>query len=160
MPFEPLRTDEKLDAKTAPEKSMDDQMLAGCTGFLIASLTSYSLAVWPFFLFATSTNWSDVLLAMAMGLIPCAIFGAFATRRFGLPGACGFVGAALAIAIFLHLNVNRIILGLLAQRSTGIEIPPLMAYIIPVGWLLLALVIALVLMPRGELPGSDDPTKP
>lgn len=139
---------------------MDDLMLAGCTGFVSSSLVTYCLAIWPFLLFVDSLSWSNVLKAMAMGLLPAAIFGGYATRRFGLPGATGFLGGALAIAVFLHLNIKRILLAVAVQPGLLLDFPPAMVYLIPLAWVLASVAIAGLLLPKGELPTKEESNAP
>src|SRR5262245_5827967 len=113
MPFEPLRTDEKIEGKKVKSTSMDDVMLSGCTGFVGSSLTTFGLGVWPFLAFGSSEPVTPaMLLGFPFGLIPALVFGAYVSKRFGLASVCGFIGGAMAIAVFMFLVSNRLTLAI------------------------------------------------
>lgn len=156
MPFEPLNTDEKLSGPVRKEKSMDDVMLAGCSGFLIASLLCYGLAVWPFFVFANFLTWDRLLITAATGFFPSALVGLFCSRKFGLPGACGFVGGSMATSVFLHLNIKRILLSVALEPGMPPPFPPMMTYLLPAMWLLICIGLAILVLPKSEWPMFDD----
>lgn len=148
MPFEPLRTDEKLDTPVERAPDMDAAMLFGCTGFVAASIGCYILSVWPFLLFSETEKLSMLCLATAAGLIPATVLGVIATRRFRLAGACGFVGSALATGIFLYLRIEQVFLSALARQAPTPDYPRAMVYLVPLAWILLATIIALAVMPK------------
>jgi hypothetical protein len=151
MPFEPLRTDEKLTEKAVKTKSMDDLMLGGCTGFVGVSVGTFLLAMWPFLVFGTSPEYQDLLLAFPIGLIPAMVLGAYTSKRFGLAAACGFIGGAMAIAVFMHLIANRTVLALFAQSGNRSVPPFVLVYLIPVAWTLAAVAVAYAFIPKSEL---------
>src|SRR4051794_13321407 len=110
MPFEPLQTDEKI-AGGAKTKSMDDLMLFGCTGFVIASIFGYLLGIWPHLLMPGIDRSATLATCLAVGFVPAAALGVFASLRYGLPGACGFIGGALATGVFLYLRIESMFIG-------------------------------------------------
>ena len=156
MAHEPLRTDEKLETPVPRPRDMDAQMLVGCTGFVLASIGGYLLTVWPFFVFSDVQFLRVLAIAAAAGMIPAAIYGGIATRRFGLPGACGFFAGAVATAIFLVLRLQQVFVAAQAQQDVAPNYPPAFQYLVPVAWLLAALLVAALLLPKGELPGPGE----
>jgi hypothetical protein len=159
MPFEPLRTDEKVEGKVRGEKSMDDLMLSGCSGFVGCSFSTFLLGMWPFLVFGSSHE-SNLLLAFPVGLIPALILGAYVSRKFGLAASCGFVGGAMALGIFMHLIANQVITAIFIQGGKQ-SLPPLvLIYLIPAGWVLLALAVAYTMLPKSELRDHFSTKKP
>lgn len=148
MPFEPLRTDEKLSRKQKPAKDMDSLMLAGCTGFVGASILSYGLAVWPFMAFQETQRATTIAWGALLGLLPAAILGVFAARKFNLPGACGFVGGSMAMSVFLYLRLQQVMAGNASTDLPHPDYPESWGWMIPLGWLLLSIVLAVVALPR------------
>lgn len=144
MPFEPLLTDEDLPNRAQRERDMDTQMLFGCTGFVATSLTTYGLSVWPFLAFPRTHLMLTLAIASACAFVPALIFGAFASRRFSLPGACGFVSGAMATAIFLYLRLEQAQAGRTVRELPRPDYPASWTWMIPVAWLLLCLCAALV----------------
>jgi hypothetical protein len=82
MPFEPLRTDEKLKQPVRRERDMDTHMLVGCSGFVFTAVAAYVISVWPFLVFSDSEKMSSLLLAALLGPAPAALLGVLACRRF------------------------------------------------------------------------------
>jgi hypothetical protein len=152
MPFEPLRTDEKIEGKKPKATSMDDLMLSGCTGFVGCSIGTFLLGVWPFLLFgSTEPVRPAMLLGFPVGLIPASIFGAYTCRRFGLASACGFVGGAMALGVFMFLVSNRLATAIFLASGPRHFYSPAVVYLIPVVWLVLALAVGYVFTPKSEL---------
>jgi hypothetical protein len=145
MPFEPLGTDEKLDAAVPRERDMDSVMLTGCTGFVMASVLTYALGVWPFFVFPEIYLLRTLGLCALVGLVPSLIAGVIFAKKFGVAGAAGMVGGSLATAIFLYLRLDQVS----ALRNSNLpgepQYPGNWAVIIPAVWLLISLGIALAL---------------
>ncbi|AIE84269.1 hypothetical protein [Fimbriimonas ginsengisoli] len=152
MPFEPLDTDEKLERPATRVRDMDDQMLFGCSGFLVASLGGYALSVWPFFVFPDTQRLSVLAISLGVGLIPAAILTVFASIKFGMAGACGGVGGAIATAMFLYLRLNQIFLAWMARRIPEPEYPASMQGLIPIAWILAVLLIGMAATPRETSP--------
>jgi len=152
MPFEPLQTDEKIEGDKVREKTMDDVMLTGCSGFVGASAITFMLGVWPFLAFGSQDRaTTSLLLGFPLGLLPAAIAGAYICRRFGLAAACGFIGGAMALGVFMFLVANRIMLSIFLASGPRHFYSPITVYLIPVVWLMLALAIAYVFLPKNEL---------
>jgi hypothetical protein len=154
MPFEPLRTDERLETSGPRPKDFDTQMLLGCSGFVTVSLLTYFLTVWPHLAFPDTYRLSVLMAACAAGMLPAAILGIVAMRKFGLPGGGGFVGGALAASIFLHLNLKRLLLleelQAVSRELPQPEYPASWQFLVPGAWLLGAVVLALVFLRREE----------
>jgi hypothetical protein len=147
MAFEPLQTDEKLEKPTKAGPDMDSVMLFGCSGFVLTSIGGYVLSVWPYFIFPDSEKLATIGLSSAVGLGPAAVLGVIATRRFGLAGACGFVGGSMATAIFLYLRVEQTFISALARQAPKPDYPQLLMYLLPLGWVLLSVILALLFIP-------------
>lgn len=158
LPFEPLKTDEKLDEKVRPERDMDTQMLFGCGSFVFVSIVSYLLAAWPMFVIANTHLLVEFGVALAAGLIPSLVLGAVATRKTGLPGACGFVGGAMATAIFLFLRLEQLMLGYSVREIPQPEYPRSWMWIVPTAWVVLAVLVAVLLLPKREF--RDEASEP
>lgn len=154
MPFEPLKTDEKLEQKVKRAPDMDTTMLFGCSSFVFVSVFGYAMAIWPMFVIAETFRTANLLIALAAGMIPTAIFGAIAARKAGLPGACGFLGGAMAAAIFFYLRLEQLMLGLARDDLPKPDYPKSWQWIVPAAWVLAAALIAVVLVPRKEF--SDE----
>ena len=91
MPFEPLRTDEKLEAPQKREKDFDSLMLAGCSSFSITAFVLYGISALPFYLLPNGYEMDTLLICMALSVVPSLIFVAIASRKAGIPGAAGSV---------------------------------------------------------------------
>jgi hypothetical protein len=145
MPIEPLQTDEKIIGGAPRPKSMDDLMLFGCTGFVLASITSYLLSVWPHFLMPAIDQLPTLLSCLAIGFVPSALVGGFASRRYGLPGACGYIGGALATGVFLYLRMEATFIGYEAKQTPQPEYPEALMYLVPLAWILASGFIGVLL---------------
>lgn len=150
MPFEPVQTDEKIPGGGPKEPDMDDQMLFGCTSFVVGSCVAYLLAAWPMFVIQDTHLVVNLAAALGFGLIPASIWGAVVTRRTGLPGACGFVGGAMAMAIFLYLRLEQLMLGMVNRNLPQPDYPRSWVWILPIGWVLFAVLLAMILLPKRE----------
>ncbi len=130
--MEPIKTDERLAQKAKRTLDMDDHMLLGCSGFVVASFASYLLAVWPFFVWL-DIHLFDQLLKTCLAGIPLAyLVGGIITWKFGLPGAAGHIGGMLAASIFLYLRLEQVFLEAMAQRTTPPEFPQWLQWGLPV----------------------------
>ncbi len=151
MPFEPLQTDERLETPVKPERDTDAIMLAGCTGFVSASLITYVLAIWPFFVFTEIYLISGLVRCALVGLTPALIFGAYVTRRFGLAPAAGFVGGGLSAGIFLYLRMVEVNLRRAQPDMAQPDYPESWVWIGPLGWVLLLFFVAALLIRPSEV---------
>ena len=151
MPFEPLRTDEPRTGHGRKERDFDSQMLAGCSAFVAISLLSYAVAVWPHFVFYQTYQIRTLALDCALGMIPAAILGGFATRRFGLAAAGGFVSGSLATSIFLLLRLKQVLLLEGVRDLPQPEFPQSWQYVVPLAWMLAVFVIVGLLLRREEI---------
>jgi hypothetical protein len=160
MPWEPLRTDEKLEAPVKQERDMDTQMLFGCSSFVIVSLLTYALIVWPFFVWQSIETTGTLGLCLALGLVPAFLVGGLATRRYGLAGAFGFLGGTVATAIFLYLRLQSAHLAALADQAPTPDWPSALVPIVPVTAIILAAMQVAALLPKHEFPDADKPSSP
>ena len=147
MAFEPLETDEKLENPVKAGPDMDTVMLFGCSGFVLTSIGGYILSVWPYLVFQESEKLSRLGVSSAIGLVPAAILGIFSARKFGLAGACGFVGGAMATGIFLYLRIEQTFISALARQAPKPDYPQILMYLIPLGWLIVSIVLSLIFVP-------------
>lgn len=152
MPFEPLRTDEKLDREAERPRDMDAHMIAGCAGFVATSLSAYFLALWPQLVFHQGYQLATLAAATGFGLIPACVLGAFAARRFGLPGACGFLGGIMAYAVFLHLRIQQFLAARGSRDLPQPEYPDEFQWMVPMLALMLAVLVAALSLPKSERP--------
>lgn len=155
MAFEPLQTDEKLEGPVKRERDMDTHMLIGCSGFVIGSVAVYALGVWPFFVFQKAFLGVVLAEALACAVVPQWIVGAIVTRRFGIAGACGFVGGSLCNGIFLFLRVSQLFVSARLQQSPSPEFPEAFAYLIPGVTVLACAFVAVLFLSKKELDDID-----
>lgn len=154
MPFEPLRTDEPLPSGQKQKPDMDTQMIFGCSGFVATSIFSYLLFVWPHFVYARTHLIFDLGMACGLGMPQALILGGYAARKFGLPAASGFVGGAMAGAIFLYLRLEQVMSLRGHREAPQPEFPSAWVWLLPVAWILLALGVALWCIPKREFSGD------
>ena len=147
MSFEPLETDEKLDQPIKAKKDMDSAMLAGCFGFVLTSMTIYFLGIWPFLVFGDTFLLNVLILNLVLAIVPSLLFGIIATRKFGLPGACGYVGGSMSIVVFIYLRLKMILSMVGSQTLPQAEYPDSWVWLIPLIWLALSLIIAVISYP-------------
>jgi hypothetical protein len=157
MPFEPLRTDEKLPTKQKAARDMDSVMLTGCTGFVSASLLTYFVGVWPFMAFQDTHLAATLGLCALVGLLPATLLGVIASRKFELPGACGFVGGSMALSVFLYLRLQQVMLGKSSADLPRPDYPASWVWAIPLGWLVVSILVAVLTVPRIDPGGNDRP---
>jgi hypothetical protein len=150
MPIEPLKTDEKLPHKARAAKDMDSLMIAGCAGFVGTSLFSYFLTVWPFFVFQTTHRLDTIGTCALLGFAPAAALGVLATRRFNLPGACGFIGGSMATCVFLYLRLQQIMLGKGSPDFPQPDFPDSFVWMLPMAWLAVSVLIVVWAMPKTQ----------
>lgn len=154
MPFEPLQTDEVLEAPAKRERDMDTQMLFGCTSFVGASFITYGLAIWPFFVIDDQHLTSQFLLAAGLGGLPALAFGVYCARKYGLAGGCGFFGGATAVGIFHFLHLQQLMIGHVNREIPEPEFPESWKWIVPTIWLVVALAMVLAFLRRSEFGDS------
>lgn len=148
MSFEPLQTDEKLETPAPTERDTDTVMLVGCTGFVVSSLITYVIAIWPFFLFTETHRLLQLAQCALLGLLPALLFGAYVTRRFGLASAAGFIGGGLSATIFLYLRLLEVNLRRVQRGLEQPDFPESWVWLAPFAWvLMLFLVVAIMIRP-------------
>ncbi|MBS1704533.1 MAG: hypothetical protein JST40_01555 [Armatimonadetes bacterium] len=159
MPFEPLQTDEKLDAPIKAEPDFDQVMLKGCSFFVVASLMSYFLAIWPWIAVKSPEKLGGFFLAVGLGFGTSGIFGAYCAHKSGLPGASGYLGGGLASAVFLHLRLKSLALGYDMREIPKPEFPLDWVWMAPVVWVLATLLVAAVFLLKSPDGPSFEPEK-
>lgn len=156
MPFEPLRTDEPLPpGKREKPPDFESVILAGCTGFVLSSIITYILAVWPFLTFQQIQLLHVLILCAATGPMIACIFGIIVCRKFGLPGACGFIAGAMSFLIFIILRMDQVFLAAAAGQTKAPEYPSLFKILVPAVWILGTVGIALLATPKKEISLHD-----
>ncbi len=150
MAFEPLNTDEKIDGPIEKKADFDAQMLAGCGAFLVASIGGYAIAVWPFLAFQDIEKLNRFILAGGLSGIPWIIWIAITTRKAGLAAACGGLGGALAISVFMFLRLQQPFIAWRAQQTDKPEYPEGFITLIPVAVPIIAIIIGLTFIKKEE----------
>ncbi|MBI1756015.1 MAG: hypothetical protein HYR64_02795 [Fimbriimonas ginsengisoli] len=134
-------------------------MLRGCSAFVAVSLGAYLLSILPFFFWTESYRLLTLGRCALVGLAPAAVLGVVATRRAGLPGAAGFVASALVTAVFLHLRIGQMFIAWEARQAPEPDYPSSLGLSAPGASVALSICLALLVMPKGELPSSERPAK-
>ncbi len=159
MPFDELKTDEKLTEPQRRLKDFEGQLMVGCGVVVVVSLFTYVLSVWPFFRFP-EYEISGLITIAVIGGVPATILGAIAVRRCGVPGTSGFVGGAMASAVFMYLRLRETMLAKLNPDLPQPEYPERWAWMVPLAWVLWTVAVSLILMPPEAIPrensGSSD----
>ncbi|MBV6491927.1 MAG: hypothetical protein KJZ62_11945 [Fimbriimonadaceae bacterium] len=156
MPFEPLRTDEELPAPAPKTQDADTQMLFGCSSFVGVALVTYLLTVWPHFAFVETHKTLTLLMDLVIGGVPAAAFGAWATRRFGMAAAGGFVGGVLTSSTFLYLRLDQYFALRAVKDAPQPEYPSAWTYLVPLAWFLTSAVVVALFIRREEY-AADEP---
>lgn len=151
MPFEPLRTDEPHLGPKAKRQDLDSQMLAGCGTFVFVSLMIYFVSIWPHFAFQETYRLKTLAMNCAFGMVPAAILGTYATRRFGLAAAGGFAGGALSMGIFLFLRLQQVLAVEGNMDFPQPEFPQSWQYLIPGAWILAVMILAALFLKKEEI---------
>jgi len=148
MPFEPLRTDEPIERHAVRKvRDFESSLMAGCATIVLASLITYFLSIWPFFVFPEYRISGLLIIALA-GPGTAGVFGIFCTRKFGLAGASGFVGGAMASAIFMFLRLQQTVAVRGHHDYVQPEYPDRWAWLTPLAWFLISGALALIFLPK------------
>ena len=139
-----------------PPKDMDTLMLTGCFGFVLISVVSYGVSIWPYFLWYNADRYEVLAQCSAAGLFPAAVLGAIGSRKFGIPGGAGFIAGAATTAVFLYIRINEMFLGAQAHRSPEPNYPHFMSFLFPLLWILISILISLVFLKPGEFASKDE----
>jgi hypothetical protein len=147
--MEPLRTDEPLQPGSVKrEKDMDAAMLGGCAVFLTTAVLAFGAAVWPHLAYANAEKITTLRMCLMLGLIPSLVIGIVAARQGGLAGACGFVSGALITSVFFFLRLQQVFITAGAQTGPTPNYSAATMYLLPLGWFLLSVLVAALVMPR------------
>lgn len=138
---------------------MDDQMLLGCSGFVLSSFGSYLIGVWPFFVWFDIYLVTPLAIAFALGLPVSYLAGAISSWKFGLPGAAGFVGGMVAFAIFLYLRFEQVFIEAQARVIPFPAYPQWVQWAIPSLTVALAIVLSAIILSLAP-DGSQTQKKP
>jgi branched-subunit amino acid transport protein AzlD len=155
MPFEPLDTDEKIEAGYPRRKrDLETQLLGGCMVVLVGSLITYALVIWPWFTFK-EYEISGLEKMAVFGGVPASIFGVVVIRKLDAAGLAAFMGGAMAAGVFVFLRLQQSNLGRYAQDLPMPEFPERWVMLVPLGWLAWIILVALASYPRrAEQPSS------
>lgn len=158
MPFEPLGTDEKLDRPAKKKQSMDSAFLAGCTTVAFLSLLIWGVAAWPFFVFEMHLR-QGLISASLAGFLPALAVGAFSVAKAGMTGATGFAGGAFSVGLFAYLQLENLTLGNTTEIANlpPTDYPEFWAWLMPIIWCLLVVVLILLFLPKGEFEDEGGP---
>lgn len=159
MPFQPIRTDEPHHGPPKKVKDLDTILLGGCSAFVGASIIVYILVVWPHFVFPTTHLLQTLAINCGLGMLPAMIFGGYATRRYGVAAAGGFLGGALSTAIFLNLRLKQVLILEGVEEQPQPEFPASWQYLVPLAWLLVVLVTIGLTLRREEFLDEENPEK-
>lgn len=149
MPFEPLETDEKLDAEVR-RTDIDAHLIRGCMVFAGVSLVAFALIVFPFFVVNNLNETGGLMKACLIGGVPSLILGILASRFGSVAGASAFVAGSLMGSVFLFLKLQQMPALVLNGESPPLDYPASMAYMLPAGWVLLAFVTAFGATPKAD----------
>jgi ABC-type transport system involved in cytochrome c biogenesis permease subunit len=135
----------KPDGQPTKPVDFDKQMLMGCSSFVAASFLCYFAWVWPFFVWQDGQNLSAVLIrcllaGAGVSLLPALLL----LGRAGLAGGCGYVAGTMAGAVFVHLRIKMIMLGLYIEDYPRPEYPESFTILIPIGMVLFAIFLVAV----------------
>ncbi|HLK16676.1 MAG TPA: hypothetical protein VKT78_17855 [Fimbriimonadaceae bacterium] len=152
--MEPLRTDEQLaPGSTKRVQDMDTAMLGGCMVFLSTAVLAFAFAVWPHLAYPNAERATTVRMCLYIGLPPSLLIGIFAARRGGVAGACGFVGGALTTSVFFFLRLQQVFVTADSRTGPTPNYTQATLYLLPLGWFLFAVMVALVVTPRVRFSG-------
>jgi hypothetical protein len=153
MPFDPIRTDEKLKKPVKKKTDFEAHLMTGCMVICISSFLVLGIAVWPFFSFEEHTVEGLKMISL-FGLLPAVLFGGIVTWKFGLAGSSGMIGGAMTASIFMYLKLAQTALGKQVVDLPAPEYPVRWAWLLPLSFLLAAVTIGLTtasLSPASDL---------
>ena len=157
MPFEPLKTDEKLEGPPPKQQSpLEKQLMSGCMVILLTCVIVYGLCLWPWFTFQGHTV-SGLVKALTFGAGSSIVLGIFVTLKYGMAGASGFLGGAFVAAVFMFLRIQQYMLGKGHNDLQQPEYPERWQWLVPLAWVLLAVVIVAIFLPKET---DDHPAAP
>lgn len=149
MPFEPLRTDEKLEQPIKRE-DIDAHLMRGLVAFgFVAGLTYLFIAV-PFFVVKGLETPDGLRTAGMIGGIPSLILGLLGARLGKVAGGSGFVAGALIAAAFLYMKLRQIVLFAGKDEMPPLEWNPVLTYVIPICLIAISILVFFVATPRKE----------
>jgi len=160
VPFETFKTDEPLQRRAKKGPDLDTVMLFGCSGFVVVALVSWGLVVWPFFIFTDAHELRSLELCAALGMLPACVFGAVASRLFGLSGAAGFLGGSICSATFLYLRLQQVMAFRGVPETPQPEYPTVWGWLIPLGWVMASVIVIVLFLQPKEYALEANPPSP
>lgn len=148
MPFEPLRTDEKFEGQAPKQTDFEKQLMSGCSVILVSCFIVYFMVIWPWIVFEDGYTVQGLIRVLSFGAGFASAFGIFLILKFKLAGASGFVGGAMASAVFMFLRMQQF---MLARGSVDLpqpEYPDRWTGLVPLAWMMIVLAIVGVLWPK------------
>lgn len=149
MPFEPLGTDEQLEGPVKKKTDFETRLMGGCMTVLVASFATYIMIAWPWMVFPEYTV-GGLIQCGLFGALPALVFGIFVIRRFGSAGLSGWLGGAAVGAVFMYLRLNQGTLREEIRDLPQVEYPASWIVAVPLGWLVLAVLFGIALLPSHE----------
>lgn len=146
MPFHEIKTDEHVPGASKREKDFETQIMRGCAATVVLSVLVYGITIWPFFALPEHTV-EGLFAILAFGMIPSTILGVFAIRKIGYGGFSGFVGGALTSAAFIYLRLQQTMLAKVNPNLPAVEYPERWVWLVPLAWVLFAIVVGLIACP-------------
>jgi hypothetical protein len=89
-----------------------------------------------------------------LGCVPASIIGILAIRRFGVPGASGFVGGGMVASMFFFLRLQQIVAGKIDPHLPQPEFPDHWSWLLPLAWTLWTITWTLLLLPQQAITGE------
>lgn len=121
---------------SAPEKpmDMDAQMLGGCSAFVISSLMTYGLGVWPFFVFAPLYQAVPLFTALGISVAITLVFAVVVAKRAHMAGGFGAVAGVAALGVFFYLAISQSVPLEARLNKEAIEYPTEVGVYAPMIW--------------------------
>lgn len=137
-------------------RSFEAKIARGFGAFVIVAIGCNALSMIPFFVRYDVYRLGSLAQALAMGLIPAAALGIWATRREGLPAAMAFFAWSLDFVLFLQVRVEELFLAAAARRNPDPDYPRAFGWLIPLAWCVAVAAMAIASLPKREFAEKED----
>jgi len=149
VPFEPLRTDEKLD-RPVKREDIDAHFMRGLTTFSIVSISTFLLIAIPFFVIGPLETPEGLRTACLAGGIPALILGLLGGRLGKVSGGTGSVAGALTVSAFLYMKLRQVVVFAGQEGRPVLDWDPNLAYIIPLAVTVGSVIVFFIATPRRD----------